>query len=157
VYAFILSQEQFFPVILMCGVLSVSRSCYCLYRKRSNDPQDTEEQQIEAMVIAAFTLHKRRYGIRRLLPELAGLGLKIGHYKVRRILKENGLIAVQPKSFVPRTTDSRHPYPVSPNLLKERALPVTINEVWVGDITYIPLTGGGWGCLAGCLDGLVFP
>jgi len=57
VYAFILSQEQFFPVILMCGVLSVSRSCYCLYRKRSNDPQDTEEQQIEAMVIAAFTLH----------------------------------------------------------------------------------------------------
>ncbi|MCS3734043.1 IS3 family transposase [Mucilaginibacter dorajii] len=151
-YAFIFSQEQFFPVILLCSVLSVSRSCYYVYRKDGNDPPGAEKKQIEAMVIAAFALHKRRYGIRRLLPELADLGLKIGHCKVRRILKQNGLIAIQPKSFVPRTTDSRHPYPISPNLLTGRKHPVRINEVWVGDITYIPLAGGGWGYLAVWMD-----
>jgi putative transposase len=152
VYAFILSQEQVFPVISMCNVLSVSRSCYYVYRKHVNDPQSTGEQEIESLIINAFTLHKRRYGIRRLLPELADMGLKIGHYKVRRILKQHGLKAIQPKSFVPRTTDSRHPYPISSNLLKGRALPVRINEVWIGDITYIPLKGGGWGYLAVWID-----
>ena len=39
-------------------------------------------------------------------------------------------------SFVPRTTDSRHPYPISPNLLQDRPLPKAINQVIVGDITH---------------------
>lgn len=152
VYAFILSQEKFFPVMVMCHVLSVSRSSYYVYRKHGNEPQNALERQIENQVVDAFTLHKRRYGIRRLLPELADSGLKIGHYKVRGILKRHGLKAIQPKSFVPRTTDSRHPYPISPNLLKGQLFPVRINEVWVGDITYIPLKSGGWGFLAVWMD-----
>jgi transposase InsO family protein len=152
VYAFILSQEPVFPVITMCHVLSVSRSCYYAYRKGGPAVQSTAEKKIEAQVVAAFTLHKRRYGVRRLVPELLDQGLKIGHYKVRGILQKQGLKAIQPKSFVPRTTNSRHPYPISPNLLKDKALPVKINEVWVGDITFIPLKGGGWCYLAVWMD-----
>jgi transposase InsO family protein len=152
VYAFILSQELIFPVIVMCKVLSVSRSCYYVYRKAGVAPQNLLEKKIEEQVVKAFTSHKRRYGIRRLLPELADQGLRIGHYKIRGILRRHGLKAIQPKSFVPRTTDSRHPYPISPNLLKDRAFPVRINQVWVGDITFIPLQGGKWGYLAVWMD-----
>jgi len=152
VYAFILSQELMFPVITLCRVLSVSRSCYYVYRKNGYAVESFAEKKIEAQVIDAFTLHKRRYGIRRLVPELLDQGLKIGHYKVRRILHKKGLKAIQPKSFVPRTTDSRHPYPISPNLLKGKAFPVKMNQVWVGDITFIPLQGGKWGYLAVWMD-----
>ncbi|MEO6632943.1 MAG: IS3 family transposase [Mucilaginibacter sp.] len=151
-YAFILSQELIFPVIVMCNVLSVSRSCYYVYRKFGNAPQSLIEKGIEEQVVKAFTLHKRRYGIRRLLPELGDQGLRIGHYKVRGILHRHGLKAIQPKSFVPRTTDSRHPYPISPNLLKGRPFPVRIDQVWVGDITFIPLQGNKWGYLAVWMD-----
>ena len=151
-YAFILSQEQIFPVIIMCNVLSVSRSCYYVYRKHGNAPESLIEKAIEVQVVKSFVAHKRRYGIRRLLPELAEAGLKIGHCKTRRILIKHGLKAIQPKSFVPRTTDSRHPYPISPNLLKGRAFPVRIDQVWVGDITFIPLQGGKWGYLAVWMD-----
>lgn len=136
----------------MCDVLSVSRSCYYEYRKACNAPENIVEKRITQQVVDAFTLHKRRYGIRRLLPELADQGLKIGRHKVRRILHGKGLKAIQPKSFVPRTTDSRHPYPISPNLLKDKAFPVKIDQVWVGDITYIPLKGGGWCFLAVWMD-----
>jgi len=136
----------------MCHVLSVSRSCYYVYRNNGYVVASPKAKQIEAQVIAAFTLHERRYGIRRLIPELLDQGLKIGHSKVRRILSEKGLKAIQPKSFVPRTTDSRHPYPISPNLLKGKAFPVKINQVWVGDITFIPLKGGGWCFLAVWMD-----
>ena len=151
-YAFILSQALIFPVIVMCNVLSVSRSCYYAYRKLSNAPQSLIKKQIEEQVVKAFTMHRRRYGVRRLLPELEDQGLKIGHYKVRGILHRHGLKAIQPKSFVPRTTDSRHPYPISPNLLKGKAFPVRIDQVWVGDITFIPLQGGKWGYLAVWMD-----
>ena len=152
VYAFILSQELIFPVLTMCHVLSVSRSCYYVYRKHGYTDETSAEKKIEAQVVDAFTLHKRRYGVRRLVPELLDQGLKIGHCKVRRILHGKGLKAIQPKSFVPRTTDSRHPYPVSPNRLKGKALPAKINQVWVGDITFIPLKGGGWCYLAVWMD-----
>jgi putative transposase len=152
VYAFIFSQELIFPVIVMCNVLSVSRSCYYVYRKFGNAPQSLIKKQIEEQVVKAFTLHKRRYGILRLLPELADQGLKIGHYRVRGILHRHGLKAIQPKSFVPRTTDSRHPYPISPNLLKGRPFPERIDQVWVGDITFIPLQGNKWGYLAVWMD-----
>jgi len=152
VYAFILSQEVIFPVIRMCDVLSVSRSCYYVYRKNGPTVESLAEKKIQAQVVDAFTLHKRRYGVRRLVPELSDQGLKIGAYKVRSILRGKGLKAIQPKSFVPRTTDSRHPYPISPNLLKGKALPVKINQVWVGDITYVPLQGGGWCFLAVWMD-----
>lgn len=151
-YAFILSQERIFPVIVMCTVLSVSRSCYYVYRKLGAAPQSLVEKEIEEQVVKAFRLHKRRYGIRRLIPELGDQGLKIGHCKVRGILRRHGLKAIQPKSFVPRTTDSRHPYLISPNLLKGKAFPVRIDQVWVGDITFIPLQGSKWGYLAVWMD-----
>ena len=136
----------------MCRVLSVSRSCYYVYRKRGNAPDDIVRREIDEQVVNAFVLHKRRYGVRRLVPELRNNGLTIGHCKVRGIMQKHGLKAIQPKSFVPRTTDSRHPYPISPNLLKGRPFPVRMNQVWVGDITYIPLIGGGWGFLAVWMD-----
>ena len=152
VYAFILSQESVFPILTMCHVLSVSRSCYYVYRKKGDTIESAAEKKIEAQVTDAFTRHKRRYGTRRIVPELLAQGLKIGQCKVRRILREKGLKAIQPKSFVPRTTDSRHPYPISANLLKGKAFPAKINQVWVGDITFIPLKSGGWCFLAVWMD-----
>jgi transposase InsO family protein len=67
-------------------------------------------------------------------------------------MASNGLKAIQPRSFVPKTTDSRHPYRISPNLLKERGFPSGINEVWVGDITYIPMAGGTFRYLSVWMD-----
>ncbi len=136
----------------MCQVLSVSRSCYYVYRNNGYAVETAAEKKIEAQVVEVFTLHKRRYGVRRLVPELLEQGLKIGHCKVGRILRKKGLKAIQPKSFVPRTTNSRHPYHISPNLLKDKPFPVKVNQVWVGDITFIPLKSGGWCFLAVWMD-----
>jgi transposase InsO family protein len=107
---------------------------------------------MENEVISVFKEHKRRYGSRRIVRELWHRGLVIGHYKARKLLSRNGLQAIQPRSFVPRTTDSRHTYRISPNLLKERTAPASPNEVWVGDITYIPMTNGGFLYLSVWMD-----
>ncbi len=56
------------------------------------------------------------------------------------------------RSFIPRTTDSRHNGPFSPNLLLETDFPTLPGRVLVGDITYIPLAGSEWGYLAAWMD-----
>jgi transposase InsO family protein len=106
----------------------------------------------EERVIGVFKAYKRRYGSRRIVAALGKEDVKIGRYRVRRILSAGGLKAIQPRSFVPRTTDSRHCYRISPNVLKERGLPSKIDEAWVGDITYLPMAGGGFRYLSVWMD-----
>lgn len=59
-------------------------------------------------------------------------------------MREMDLVAIQPKSFKPKTTDSNHDKLISPNLLREVTLPLTWGEQIVGDITYLPLLCGGF-------------
>ncbi len=64
-------------------------------------------------------------------------------------MKEQSLTAIAPKRFVPRTTDSKHGFGFSPNLLKELPdEPAGGGEVIIGDITYLPLSNGKWCYLA---------
>ncbi len=75
--------------------------------------------------------------------------LKIGRQRARSAMRREGLQAIAPKRFVPLTTDSKHELRVSPNLLQEGAnQPKSKGEVIVGDITYLPVQGGGFHYLA---------
>jgi transposase InsO family protein len=67
-------------------------------------------------------------------------------------MAQMGLEAIQPRSFKPRTTDSRHTLGYSPNLLIDAPPPDGINQLWVGDISYIPLVGGRFLYLAMLMD-----
>jgi transposase InsO family protein len=138
---------------MLCRVLGVSRSAYYSCKQHKQDVADEKKKAIEQQIISVFKEHRRRYGARRISAELKAAGkVKTGVYKVRKVLKEHGLKAIQPRSFIPKTTDSRHPYSISPNLLLDRALPQRPDEVWVGDITYIPLAGVTYGYLAVWMD-----
>jgi putative transposase len=130
--------------------MQISRSAYYEYLKPK--VKNLEKQQVEQQIVEVFRAHKQRYGIRRICAELKDQGLRVGKHTCRKVMHQHGLRAIQPRSFVPRTTESRHPYPISPNLLLERQPPVRPDEVWVGDITYIPLSQGRWAYLSVWMD-----
>lgn len=130
--------------------MQVSRSAY--YKSLAPQSPNLKTQQVEEKITAVFRAHKRRYGVRRICAVLKEEQIRVGKHKCRRVLKQHGLKAIQPRSFVPRTTQSRHPYAISPNLLQAREAPAKPNEVWVGDITYLPLSGGGWAYLSVWMD-----
>ena len=109
-------------------------------------------QEIEREVISAFWRHKRRYGTRRLVAELSDKDLVVGRKKVRSIMSNYELRAIQPSRYVPRTTQSHPHLKRSPNLLLDRGLATRPNEIWVGDITFLPLDQGDWCYLAIWLD-----
>jgi transposase InsO family protein len=81
--------------------------------------------------------HRRRYGYRRISAELRRRGLLVNHKRVLRIIREDNLLAVQPRAFVV-TTDSDHEFEVYLNLASRMKL-TGMNQLWVADITYIRL------------------
>ena len=149
VYSFIKEQSARFAVSEMCDTLGVGRSSYYAWASGHTYQPDRE---ITAQIKTVFWQHSRRYGSRRVRAELVAEGMAVGRDRVRRVLGEQGLRAIQPKSYVPRTTDSRHGQRVSPNLLLDREPVSRPNEVIVGDITYLPLLVGEWAYLATWLD-----
>ncbi len=78
--------------------------------------------------------------------------MKIGRATVQKVMRRMGLRAIQPRSFTPKTTDSKHGLPVSANLLQDGGCaPTAPGEVFVGDITYLRLRSGGF-CYLACLQ-----
>jgi putative transposase len=135
-----------------CAVLGVSRSAYYAWRERGPSRRRRRRADLAPSVRALFWKHRRRYGARRIAAELADLGEVCSRRLVRKIMEAEGLRAIQPKSFVPKTTDSRHRLGYSPNLILDTPEPNGINQLWVGDITYVPLRGGGFCYLASLMD-----
>lgn len=134
----------------LCSALDIARSS--LYDYRSRKSSSEASQELERQVISIFWFHKRRYGARRILSDLEDLGVRAGRARVREIMRRNGLVAIQPKSFIPRTTRTDPMLRRSGNLLLDKPLADGPNQIWVGDITYLPLVGGGWLYLATWLD-----
>ncbi len=99
-----------------------------------------------------FWNHKRRYGARRIAVELVARGEPCGVDRVAKLLKIQGLKAIQPKSFKPQTTDSRHTLGYSPNLLLSMSPATRSIASGSADITYIPLRNVSFAYLALLLD-----
>jgi transposase InsO family protein len=131
--------------------LEVSRSSYYAWSAGKIHQQTQKAKKMEQNIIHIFQEHKRRYGARRIAKALQPHE-SVSRYKAAKVLHKYGLKAIQPRSFVPKTTDSRHAYKISPNLLLERVVPEKPDEVWVGDITFIPLAKGEWCYLAMWMD-----
>jgi transposase InsO family protein len=91
------------------------------------------------------TLHassRRTYGRPRLVRAMREEGHAIGHKRVRRLMREEGLQGKSKGRGHPRTTDSRHARPVAENRLNRQFSVHSPTPAWVGDITYIPTREG---------------
>lgn len=136
----------------VCDVLGVCRSAFYAWQSAEPSMRERELDELTPTIVAIFLQHRRRYGARRIAHELQDRGMVCSPRRVAKVLRKQGLHAIQPLSFVPRTTQGRHALGYGENLLSDRDDPVRINELWVGDITYLPLRGGGFCYLAGLMD-----
>jgi len=128
-----------FALDLVCKLLSISRSAYYAWLRRVPSNREREDRELRPLVSQIFWENRRRYGTRRIVKALAAKSVKCSERRIARLMGEMDLQAIQPKSFRPRTTDSRHRLGYSPNLLPDIDEPTATDQLWVGDITYIPL------------------
>jgi len=136
----------------VCDALEVSRAGYYAWQLHSESAREQRDRELMPLIRRIFWHHKRRYGARRIAVELQAQGRPCGVDRVAKLLKTQGLQAIQPQPFKPQTTDSRHALGYSPNLLQRSPPPAQLNRVWVADITYIPLKESAFAYLSLLLD-----
>jgi putative transposase len=136
--------DQIRELMSMQGNLSIERMCQLAAVRRAGFYLSLQEQEpikedmeVKSAIQTIFAEHKRRYGYRRVSAELRRRGMPVNHKRVARLMREDNLLAVQPKAFVV-TTDSAHELEVYLNLASRMTL-TGMNQLWVADITYIRL------------------
>jgi putative transposase len=132
----------------ICRTLDQPRSSY--YHAAQPTDSELADEHVGQLIEDIFVRHRSRYGYRRLYHELQDHGITCAPSRVRRIMKERGLRAIQPKNFTPKTSDGKATKP-APNLLADKPLPEQVNQAWAGDLTFIP-TASGWIYLAVVID-----
>lgn len=132
----------------VCKVLGLPRSSF--FEASTETSRQISGREIGDQIEAIFIEHKGRYGYRRIWEELDDREIACSPARVRKLMKEIGLKALQPKRFIPVTSDGKASAPAD-NLLKDQELPEKPNAVWTGDITYIK-TATGWVYLAVVID-----
>ena len=132
----------------VCQTMELARSSY--YHSTKETPSQKADRNIGLAIQRIFKLHRSRYGHRRIWRELRDQGIVCSPSRVARLMAQRGLRAIQPRTFVPRTSDGRADKPAD-NLVKIAPNVERNDQIWVGDITFIP-TSSGWSYLAIVMD-----
>jgi len=119
----------------MCQLAGTSRAGF--YRFLQNHVPREEDMEVRSVIQQIVLEHRRRYGYRRVTAELKRRGMPVNHKRVARIMREDNLLAAQPRQFV-TTTDSKHGLEIYLNLARRMKL-TGVDQLWVADITYIRL------------------
>jgi putative transposase len=117
--------------------VGLSRSTISRQLRSAPAPKTAEKDMERRVEIHKVALEMRAYGYRPITEELHRRDQIINHKVVLRLLREDNLLCLRQRAFV-STTDSAHHFKVYPNLARDLVL-TDINQLWVGDITYIRL------------------
>jgi putative transposase len=131
----------------LCQLGGVSRAGY--YRHFEEHAPARADADLQG-AIQRLSLAHRHYGYRRITAQLRREGQIINAKRVLRLMREDNLLCLRARPFVPRTTDSRHGFAILPNLIR-RLVPTGLDQIWHADITYVRL-GEAFVYLAVVLD-----
>lgn len=136
----------------VCQFLDIARTPFQRWKEFELSPMEEDDMKLQPLVVSIFRQHKRRYGTRRIVDQLRDGGHSLGRRRVAKLMEKAGLKAIQPKSFKPKTTDSRHRLGYNENLILDLKEVNGTNRLWVADISYVPVVSLPYAYLAVLMD-----
>ncbi len=149
-FRFIEDNHASLPTERLCQIMNVSSRGYRAYRSRPISQRQREDMVLLAHIREQHRLSLNSYGRPRMTEELKEIGLEVGHRRVGRLMRQNGISVVRTHKHKV-TTDGNHKFNIAPNLLNRDFFAEKPNQKWVVDISYI-WTREGWLYLAVVLD-----
>ena len=149
-FAFIDAWKERWPIALLCKTMQVTSRGFRAWRTRPMSQRQRDDMVLLAHIRELHGLVLGSYGRPRMTEELKELGLCVGHRRVGRLMKQNGIRIVRTRKYK-ATTDSNHTFNIAPNLLDQDFSASEPNQKWAGDISYI-WTREGWLYLAVIID-----
>jgi len=142
VFRFIHARKDAFSIQMMCRRLGVSRSGYYNWCGRTPSQRQIDDALLVDDIRRSHRESYGSYGSPRVWRDLKRQGIEIGRGRVERLMQENGIRA-----------HSADLYPERPrqealfNTVNNSARRMTVtgpDQLWVGDITYLKVSGVMW-------------
>lgn len=140
-FQFLKQNQKKYNIKKACRILQISRSGYYEYLHRHKSKRAIENEALAEMILDIFEENEGRYGSRRIQKVLLQRNIRINEKRVSRIMSGQGLIAKgarKPYRYYPNRTQ----YEEHENILNRVFSASQKNQIWVGDITYIPTRHG---------------
>jgi transposase InsO family protein len=152
-YRFVRAESANFSLVRLCKVCEVSRSAYYEWLRR--DQEGPNEALVEEAYLAnrVFDIWRRsrgRYGAPRVTAALRKQGAEVNEKRVARLMAELGIAGKCGRRKVRTTWRDPAALPAA-DLVERDFTAEEPDELWVGDITYVP-TDEGWLFVASVLD-----
>jgi len=135
---------------MMCKVFKMRKSSYYKWLKNGPSTRWQENEKLLVEIMDIFEDSEGTYGSPRMTKELKARGWNVGKNRVAKMMRAADIRARKPKRFVV-TTDSKHNYPVVPNVLDRKFRATRPGQIWVSDLTYVR-TKNGWLYLTVIID-----
>jgi transposase InsO family protein len=144
------AEKANYKILWMCRLLGVPRSSFYAWRSRTETPTAARRRALGIEVRRVFHESRQTSGCRRVAAQLNREGHEASVGLVADLMRELGLVAVQPRAYKRTTVAGEHPVD-SPDLIDRDFTATAPGHRLVGDITYLR-TEQGWLYLATVID-----
>ena len=134
----------------LCEWLSVSRSGYYKWRCRGLSERGIKNQKLLVKVNRIYDESRTAYGSPRVHAQLVREGEKVSRGRVERLMRKANLVGRAARVYR-RKALAKTLYHSLPNLRLDIPEPDSVDQQWVGDVTYLKVSGE-WRYLAVVMD-----
>jgi len=149
-YRFIQDHERHYRLFKLCSVLKVSRTSYHNWLHSVPSKRKQENQMLLEEIKKVHKDSHMTYGSPRIISELKDKGYRCSRPRIAPLMRKHDIRAKTKRKFK-ITTNSKHNYPISRDLVNQNFSAMAPNQLWTSDITYIR-TREGWLYLTVILD-----
>ena len=149
-FRFVEEHSADFPATRLCHVVGVSPRGLRAFRSRPASRRQRSDLITLAHIREQSRLSLGSYGRPRMTEELKEIGLNVGHRRVGRLMRQNGISVVRTRKHK-ATTDSDHKFNIAPNLQDRDFAATQPNQkcLTVNASIHLPVIGGRYQL---CLD-----
>jgi putative transposase len=139
---FIDDHRQVYGVEPICRVLPIAPSTYFRRKAEQRDPtkRSARAQQdavLRALIRRIWTDNQQVYGPRKVWRQMGRDGLRVARCRVRRLMREMGLVGASRGRAWTTTTQSQPTTEAPRDLVDRRFTATRPNQLWVADFTYV--------------------